>query len=356
MNGDRLSEHASPAAAGLSREQANAIFARINAMAARFFCDRYPASWVPGYLTARGFSSEVQQRWHVGYSPAAWNALTHHLRTHGCPEFLIEAAGLAKRTQSGRLRDIFRDRAMLPIRSPRGMVLGFIGRAPADAERRVPKYLNSPRTPLYNKSTSLFGLWEGRRALALGAAPVIVEGPFDAIAVTTASQASHVGLALCGTALSRQHVDVLGRHSDLATLGVTVALDTDKAGHRAAVRAYHLLSPVTQKLTVAALPSDQDPAQVLAERGSAGLSRVLDAAAQPLADLVVDEDVHRWARWLEFPEGQINALRSAAHLIAVMPPSQVARQVARLADRLGLDSALVTGAVADAVSGEFLGR
>ena len=350
MTGDELRAHRPLAPLGLPDEKAKAIFARMNAMAARFYCDRLSNSWVPGYLRARGFSPQVQQRWHVGYAPTAWDALTRHLRTRGCPDALIEAAGLARRTQAGGLRDTFRDRAMLPIRSPRGIVVGFIGRAPADAEPRVPKYLNSPRTCLYEKSATLFGLWEGRAALAQGGQPVIVEGPFDAIAVTTASQA-HVGLASCGTALTRQHATLIGQRADLDAVGAVLAFDADDAGRRAAVRAYHLLFPFTDRLTMVNLPVGQDPAQALAERGPAFLAALLRSTAQPLADLVIDEDLRRWARWLEYPEGQINALRSAARLISAMPPGQAGRQVARLAARLRLDADLVTGAVTDALAG-----
>ena len=347
MTGDELRAHRPLAPLGLPDEKAKAIFARMNAMAARFYCDRLSNSWVPGYLRARGFSPQIQQRWHVGYAPTAWDALTRHLRTRGCPDALIEAAGLARRTQDDRLRDTFRDRAMLPIRSPQGIVVGFIGRAPADADPRVPKYINTPRPCLNDKSATLFGLWEGRAALRQGGQPVIVEGPFDAIAVTTTGQAHHVGVAPCGTALTAQHADVLSRLADLSSAGIMVAFDPDPAGRRAAVRAYHLLSPLTEKLTVAALPDGQDPAQLLAERGPTALAQLLSTATQPLTDLVVDDDVRRWARWLDHPEGQIHALRSAAPLIAAMPADQITRQVARLADHLQLDSGLVTQAVVD---------
>lgn len=349
MNSDRLRTHPSAESIGLSREQARATFARMNAMATRFYCDRLPGSWVPGYLRARGFGPEVQQRWHIGYAPAAWDALTRHLRARGCPDVLIEAAGLARRTQSGRLRDLFRDRVMLPIRSPSGTVLGFIGRAVPGAQPQVPKYLNSPRNCLYDKSATLFGLWEGRQALAHGAQPVLVEGPFDAIAVATADQLRHVGLTPCGTALTSRHSDALRRHTDMAAAGLTVAFDGDEAGRRAAARAYHLLSPSTEKLTATAFREGSDPAQVLAESGAVALATLLRTGPRPLADVVVDEDIRRWARWLDHPEGQINALRSAARLIATMPTSQVGRQVARLAERLSLDYALVTDAVTSAV-------
>ncbi|HEY5988537.1 MAG TPA: ImmA/IrrE family metallo-endopeptidase, partial [Streptosporangiaceae bacterium] len=129
-----------------------ADLARLNEIAARYFRRRLPGSWVPGYLKARGFASGVQQRWMVGYAPAAWDDLTRHLRSLGYPDTLIEASGLARRSRRGTLTDTFRDRAILPIRTTDGTTLGFIGRAPAQAARSVPKYLNSPSTGLYDKS------------------------------------------------------------------------------------------------------------------------------------------------------------------------------------------------------------
>lgn len=349
MNAIGNDPHASGQALPLEPVQARAVVARLNAIAGRFYCDQVRNSWVPGYLRVRGFGLDVLQRWHVGYAPATWDALTRHLRNRGCPETLIEAVGLARRSQSGRLRDTFRDRVMLPIRSPSGIIAGFIGRAPADASPRVPKYLNSPRTCLYDKGATLFGLWEGRAALRHGAQPVIVEGPFDAIAVTTAGQPRHVGLAPCGTALTSRHVSALGRQADLGTLGVMVAFDNDMPGRQAGARAYHLLRPTTEKQTMATFPAGQDAAQILAERGPAALARLLASGNLPLTDLIIDQDVRRWARWLEFPEGRVNAMRSAARLIASMPPSHIARQVARLADHLSLDYALVTEAVTEAL-------
>ena len=131
--------------------------------------------------------------------------------------------------------------------------------------------------------------------------------------------------------------------------GVLVAFDPDQAGCRAAVRAYHLLTQVTDGLAHIALPPGQDPAQILADHGPRHLAAILATRDHPLADLVTDAEVEKWARWLDHAEGQVTALRAAAPVIAGMPPAHVARQVARLSDRLGLDYATVTEAVTSAV-------
>jgi DNA primase len=320
--------------------------AQLNEIALRFFRSRLDNSWVPHHLERRGFGSAIQQEWQAGYAPAGWDALTSYLRALHFLDPLIEAAGLARRSQRGTLIDTFRDRAMLPIRSADGTVAAFIGRAPADAGPEVPKYVNSPRTCLYRKGDMLFGLWEARQAMAAGARPVIVEGPFDAIAMTTACTGRWAGVAPCGTALTAEQVRTLSRVADLGSTGVMLAFDSDTAGRRAAIRAYHLLIPYTHEVSTMVLPADQDPAQVFTERGPRALAGIA-TDTHPLADLVTDAMVDKWSRWLEYPEGQINALRATAPVIAAMLVPHVARQVARLAHRLGLDHATVTEAVTD---------
>ena len=114
------------------------------------------------------------------------------------------------------------------------------------------------------------------------------------------------------------------------------------------MRAYHLLTPLTSNLTLVKFPAGRDAAQILQSHGSSALATLL-TRTQPLADLVIDTEVARWDRWLQYAEGQIHALRAAAPLIAALPADSVGRQVARLADRLGLDHSTVTRAVTDAL-------
>ena len=343
---------ASPGNAGQPAESqtTEAEHALIHQNAALFFRSHLPGSWVSSYLARRGFSPAVQGQWHVGAAPAAWAALVRHLRAAGYSDELIEATGLARRSRRGTLIDTFRDRAMLPIRSEDGTIIAFIGRAADHATPGTPKYLNSPATSIYQKGEVLFGLWEARDALASGVRPVIVEGPLDAIAVTIAGHGKYAGAAPCGTALTAHQTAALARAADLRTTGATVAFDPDQAGRRATVRAYDLLVPHTDKLAAAIIPSGQDPAQILASSGPAALADMLASHTRPLPDLVINTELARWSRWLRYPEGQIRALRATAPLVAAMPPSHVARQVARLAAILNLDHAAVTEAVTDALS------
>lgn len=319
-------------------------------VAARFFCDRLADSWVPGYLAGRGLGLDGLERWQVGYAPAARDALTRQLRRTGYSEQVILAAGLARQARNGGLADLFRDRAMLPMRSPRGMIIAFIGRAGDEPEQTGPRYLNSPTTSCYAKSQTLFGLWEAQEALIKGAIPVIAEGPLDVMAIAASGDGGYAPLAPCGIALSAAQVRALQLAGDLRATGVLVAFDADDAGRHAAVRAYRRLSPVAARVWTVTMPPGYDPAGLASERGPAALRQALAQGRRPLADLVLDAALAGWVPNLRFAEGQIGALRTAAAIIATMPPPDVARQVGHLADRLGLDCATVTEAVAEAVT------
>jgi DNA primase len=295
--------------------------------AERFYVGHLKGSWVPGYLAARGLQPVAVAQWHVGYAPAGWTALTRYLRGLGHDDALIEAAGLARRSSRGTLIDHFRDRVMLAIRDEHGMIAGFIGRAHPEAGPAVPKYLNSPETSAYTKGDLLFGLHEARDRHARGAMPVVVEGPFDAIAVTAADPLRYAGLAPCGTALTGRQAIALGRAIDLGQMGVLVALDGDCAGREAAIKAYGVLLAVTDKTTAVILPAGLDPAGILQADGTTALSRVLQQRTEPLARVVIDAHLDTWASQIEHAEGRLNAMRSAASLIASLLPSEAAGQI-----------------------------
>ena len=299
-----------------------AVLSRVLLEAERFHRARLGGSWVPGYLAERGLDQAVAERWRIGYAPAGWTALTSHLRRLGYNDAAIEAAGLARRSSRGTLIDHFRDRVMLAIRDERGRIAGFIGRSRPGAGPDVPKYLNSPETALYTKGDLLFGLHEAREQLARGAKPVIVEGPFDAIAVTVAGAGHYVGLAPCGTALTARQVTALAGIADLDRAGVLAALDGDRAGRDGLVKAYEILLTHTGKLTAAILPTGRDPADILQTDGPAALCDAL-RRTEPLAQVVIDAHLDRWDRQLDHAEGQLAAMRSAAALIArTLPPEK----------------------------------
>jgi len=269
-------------------------------------------------------------RWRIGYAPATWTALISHLRSLGYDDAVIEAAGLARRSSRGTLIDQFRDRVILAIRGEHGTIAGFIGRAHPAARDGVPKYLNSPETAAFTKGDLLFGLHEARGPLASGAVPVLTEGPFDAIAVTAADPVRYAGSAPCGTALTSRQAAALSRAVDLSRARVLVALDGDGPGRDAVIKAHGVLLSVTRNASAVILPAGRDPAEILQADGPAVLSNLLHHRAEPLARIVIDAHLDRWAGQLKHAEGQLNAMRSAAAFIASALPPQTSRQILQI--------------------------
>ena len=317
---------ASPAA-GASRPGPDPGITRVLDHAEQFYTGQLARSWVPAYLAGRGLSEAAMRQWHAGYAPPAGPRSPATSVTSATTTTTIQAAGLARISSRGTLIDHFRDRLMLPVRDGHGNLAGFTGRARPGTD--VPKYLNSPETSTYRKGELLFGLHQASGLLARGAVPVIVEGPFDAIAVTTAGGGSFAGLAPCGTALTSRQAAALAQAADLGQAGIIVAFDEDTAGRKATVRAYDILRPFSGRLQSAVL-SGKDPAEILQAQGAAALRAILRDSTRPLAAVVIDAHLAPWERRLQDPEGPLLAMRSTAALIAgLLPPgtAQAIRQI-----------------------------
>ena len=298
-----------------------------------YFTSRLTRSWAQAYLASRGITEATARDWNIGYAPAGWNTLTDHLRSLGHDDREIQAAGLAKPSSRGTLIDIFRDRVMLPVHDADGTLAGFIGRAHPRAGPDVPKYLNSPETAGYKKGSLLFGLHHARPALADGATPVIVEGPFDAIAVTTADPGGHAGLAPCGTALTRHQADLIGQTADLDCTGILVAFDSDPAGRRATLRAHSILLPLTPKLQTALL-NGKDPAEILQHHGPDTLRGILRDRCEPLSAVLIDAKIESLNARLDDPVSTYLAMQQVAVPIADLLPEETVWHIRRItADR-----------------------
>jgi DNA primase len=297
--------------------------------AMRFYDGQLTRSWVPAYLAERGLDNATLRHWQIGYAPGGWATLTGHLRALDHDDDAIHAAGLARISSRGTLIDHFRDRVMLPVHDQRGNIAGFLGRARPGVGPEVPKYLNSPETSSYQKGSLLFGLHQARDLLARGATPVIVEGPFDAIAVSLADPGHHAGLAPCGTALTTKQVAILAQAADLGRTGILVAFDDDPAGRKAAVRAHGILRTVSDRLQSAVL-SGKDPAEILQAEGPEALRAALLDQVQPLSAVVIDAHLAPWERRLQDPEGPLLAMRTTATVIAGLLPARSAEAIRRI--------------------------
>ncbi len=270
----------------------------------------------------------------VGYAPAGRTALVDHLRSLGYSDSLQVDAGLARR-HGPTTTSHFTDRLIVPIVDASRHLVGFIGRAPADAG--VPKYLNSPRSDHYNKSTLLYGLGEQEAAIRRGHMPVLVEGPLDQLA--TQSAAHHLAispLATCGTALTDHHAQTLAELVG-PRRPIAVALDADLAGQAAALRAWHKLTGagLTHLLHVA-LPPGTDPAD-LVRAGRGDRLRKAITHTRPLALVVADLHITR-AGNLDHIGKRINLVRHlAANDLPHVNQDWTGRYIAHLASQLHLE-------------------
>jgi DNA primase len=339
--------------------------ARVNGAAAAFFRARLPGSWAATYLQGRGFGPEICRRWQLGYAPDGWTGLLDHLRAAGYPDELLEAAGLVTRSSIGTLIDVFRHRAMIPIRGAHEQIIGFAGRAPDGAGEQTPKYMNTKTTTIFHKDHVLYGLAETIPALNAGARPVLVEGYFDVIAVNEASRAQVLagtaagaagaagqgprrlaGVAPGGTALSTHQLELLAGTCDLrVATPLLVVLDADSGGRKAAIRDYTIITPYSPAATTPVLPDRTDPAAIFEKDGPLALARALTAGEHPLADVAIDAVLDRWADKLQWAEGQLGAARDAARLIAKTMPAEPARQVIRVQERTGVSFDEVSAAI-----------
>jgi len=308
------------------------------------------------YLQSRGFDAFVRPGagapWYVGYAPPGWTSLVDHLTGRGFTHQELLAAGLATTTHDRRVIDRFRDRIMFPIHDHDGRPVGFIGRAAPTAGHGVPKYLNTPDTPIFHKGQILYGLGEQRARVAAGAVLVIVEGPFDVLATHLAWSDGDgpgcVGVAPCGSTLTPAQADTIAGLPG-ARRGVTIGYDNDSAGRTATLRAFDLL-PHHLALAVAALPDGHDPADLATTSESRRtLRRAISGNARPLAQVVLDIELGRTlARHpdtLRFIETRLDLVRHLAARIAHLPPSQVVHLADYIAARTGTPLDVVTQAI-----------
>jgi DNA primase len=233
-------------------------------------------------LRDRGVDEALARKFGVGFAPAGGageDALARYLTGKGgaAVEELVEA-GLVHPQRGGRIRDRFRDRLVFPIRDERGEVLGFGARALGDAK---PKYLNSPDSAAYHKSSAIFGLDLARAAVVREHAAVIVEGYFDVIAAHAAGVAHTV--ASSGTALTREQVHSLGRIAETLVL----CFDGDDAGRVAATRAVDVIAVEGVQARICRLPTGVKDPDELVRRDPAAFARAV-ADSPPAWQVLLD--------------------------------------------------------------------
>ena len=283
--------------------------------AAEFYAERLggsDAAPARAFLAERGFELADIQRFGVGYSPKAWEDLTRHLRGRGFTDSELITAGLSREGNRGT-RDRFRGRLMWPIRDLSGDVIAF-GARKLDPEDDGPKYLNTPETSLFRKSTVLYGADLAKREIAQRRQAVIVEGYTDVMACHLAGVQTAV--ATCGTSFGEDHTKVLRRlimDSDAFTGEVIFTFDGDAAGQRAAQRAFGMEEKFATQTYVTVEPNGLDPCDLRLAHGD-GAVRDLVARRVPLFEFAIKGVLGRHD--LNTTEGQLAALDEAAPIVA----------------------------------------
>jgi DNA primase len=282
--------------------------------AAEFYIDqlRTPAA-ADGrsFLSSRGFELSDAERFRIGFAPAEWDALAKHLRGRGFTEAELLAGGLASQGRRG-LIDKFRGRLIWPIADLTGDVIAFGARKLA-ADDDGPKYLNTPETMLFKKSSVLYGADLAKRDIAQRRQAVLVEGYTDVMACHLAGITTAV--ATSGTSFGDGHVTILRRllMDDSQFRGeVIFTFDGDAAGQRAALRAFSMEERFVTQTFVAVQPDGLDPCDLRLKHGDPAV-RDLIAQRVPLFEFAIRSAIANHN--LDTAEGQLAALDAAAPII-----------------------------------------
>ncbi|HET8654829.1 MAG TPA: DNA primase [Longimicrobiaceae bacterium] len=323
----------------------NAPFHEVNAFAADWFRRQLREDAGRGareYLQRRGIGEAAVERFGLGWAPEAWNALGDAARKHGITNEMLLALGLAKEPQKGGREpyDTFRGRLIFPIEDVGGRVVAFGGRVIGAVEEHVPKYLNSPESPVYHKGRMLYGLGWSRGAIRRAESALVVEGYMDYVSL--AAHGVENVVAPLGTALTAEQADLIARYAPQAIL----LYDSDTAGLKATFRSGDELLRAGVEVLVATLPEGEDPDSLVRARGAAALQHYLKDAVD-----VLERKIQILERRDYF--GSLKGTRQA--IDALLPTVRAASDevvrglyVARIAERTGIPRETLEHEVAEA--------
>jgi DNA primase len=305
----------------------------------RYLWESPKAEKARGYLKDRGLSEDVLRRFGVGMAPSPWDQVLTGSQRAGFKVDELLAAGLILKGRQGGHYDRFRNRITFPIRDQRGRVLGFGARALSpDAQ---PKYMNSPEGELYRKSHTLYGIDRARGPIAKARRAIVVEGYTDVLALHQAGVEESV--AIMGTAITPEQITMLAG----LTESVVLALDADRAGADAMIRAQKVAGGKSLELRVAAMPEGEDPADMLKEGSADRLMKLVEEAID-LPSFRVDVALGRGD--LGSVSGRERVLEEVGPVLKAMGETALGfdELVRKVADRLDTDASLVLARVRSA--------
>jgi len=205
------------------------------------------------YFRERGYFDPIIQKFHLGYSPAKWDAFTAHAKQNGYSDELLEQIGFSIKGQKG-LYDRYHGRVMFPIHNLTGRVIGFGGRILInDPEKKSPKYQNSPESEIYDKKQTLYGIYFAKNAIAKQDECILVEGYFDVLRMHQIGIENVV--ASSGTSLTMEQIRLVKRY----TKNITMLYDGDSAGQHAALRGTDMILSEGMNVRIVLLPPEHDP-------------------------------------------------------------------------------------------------
>jgi len=307
---------------------------RINRMALDFFhrklCGDRQGQKALDYLKGRGITKKVVDEFKLGYAPRSWDALLNFLRGRRVPVDMIEKSGLiiARKDKTG-FYDRFRDRIIFPIVNMSMQTVGFGGRVMDDS---LPKYLNSPETPVYNKRRLLYGLQAARKKCRENNILYIVEGYFDQLALY--QKGIQNVAATLGTALTPEHIHMMKGFVKQAVL----IFDSDEAGVKASERSVGMFIREGVQARIAMLPEGHDPDSFVSEKGPGAFYKLAENAMEVMSFLMrVAETKHGLS-----VNGKLRILDDLCPAMASITDANARQLYAReLSEWLGIDEKAV---------------
>ena len=283
---------------GLPPDQKTALYRAMSWAAERFhecLLHSPEAKTARDYVFARGLTATTIERFQIGYAPPGWDWLLKQASASGISADHLARAGMAveRQERAGQSRsgfptsghyDRFRDRVMFPIRDPLSRCVAFGGRVLPGSAPDSAKYINSPETVLFSKSSMLYGLDTAREAMSRSKRAIVVEGYTDCLAARQAGIDDVV--AVLGTALGQRHAKLLRRYADR----IVLVLDGDDAGRRRADEILDVLLAEPIDVRIARLPTGIDPCDFVLTHGREAFETLVEAAVDPL-DYRLDEAV-----------------------------------------------------------------
>ena len=317
----------------IRREKQRERIYETNATACRFYqACLLKTSYGKGalaYLNGRGINQEIINSFSIGYALDSFTSLLSNLGRHGYKGEELLAAGLVAKGRQ-QLYDKFRNRVMIPIKDPKGKIVGFGGRV---LDNSTPKYLNTAETEWFNKRRLLFAMDVAYKAIRTSRQAIVVEGYMDAISLHAAGISNVV--ASMGTAFAAEQAKLLQRIAD----EVVFCYDSDSAGRKASVRAVSIARTAGLKVRIAGVPEGKDPDEYVRRYGKEAFLKVVAEAREgidfQIEETILQNDVSNLA-------GKVDAVSNILpFLLECKSEIEAAEHMRRVAQRLTIDEGLI---------------